>query len=315
MARLNAEICLKCIIEIKLSPRACNGVLIGKCGFGQEVFNLFNSAAEIVSLHFNRLRLLEEQTEGNPVQKFFEAVAANTDLHLRCGNIRHALDGDDEVFADIADNEGSAVPIRAQFVEFITVHEHLKILGPGIAIVELHNKVIAVTVSDSGLTRMDYIAYAGGQGDMIGLKEPEAEADRVARNVGRCDQMRLVVRLHGIFPVDERNLLAVQPHGEVVFIGDGELQRAIVIITRFNTGDDRRFGVDSFHIAAAAELFVSGGFPYAGMGVVYDLYRSCDTDSAVNNLIDIHILKSLTLRKTVDKMLTVNGDIGKFAAA
>lgn len=37
--------------------------------------------------------------------------------------------------------------------------------------------------------------------------------------------------------------------------------------------------------------------------------------SAVNNLIDIHILKSLTLRKTVDKMLTVNGDIGKFAAA
>ena len=170
-------------------------------------------------------------------------------------------------------------------------------------------------MSDSGLTRMDYIAYAGGQGDMIGLKEPEAEADRVARNVGRCDQMRLVVRLHGIFPVDERNLLAVQPHGEVVFIGDGELQRAIVIITRFNTGDDRRFGVDSFHIAAAAELFVSGGFPYAGMGVVYDLYRSCDTDSAVNNLIDIHILKSLTLRKTVDKMLTVNGDIGKFAAA
>ena len=147
---------------------------------------------------------------------------------------------------------------------------------------------------------------------MIGLKDPEAEADRVARNVGRCDQMRLVVRLHGIFPVDERNLIAVQPHGEVVFIGNGELQRAVVIILRINTGNDRRFGIDSLHIAAAAELFVSGGFPYAGMGVVYDLYRSCDTDSAVNNLIDIHILKSLTLCKTVDKMLSVNGDICEF---
>ena len=150
---------------------------------------------------------------------------------------------------------------------------------------------------------------------MIGLKEPEVEADRVARNVGRCDQMRLVVRLHGIFPVYKRDLLTVHPHSEVVGIGDGEFQRAIVIIIRFDAGDDRGLGVLGLHIAAATELFVSGGFPYAGMGVVYDLYRSCDTDSAVNNLIDIHILKSLTLCKTVDKMLTVNGDIGKFAAA
>ena len=315
MVRLNAEIYLTVVIKRQLCPVAGNCILIRKCGFGQEVFNLFNSAAEIVSLHFHRLRLLEEQTEGNPVQKFFEAVAANTDLHLRCGNIRHALDGDDEVFADIADNEGSAVPIRAQFVEFITVHEHLKILGPGIAIVELHNKVIAVTVSDSGLTRMDYIAYAGGQRDMIGLKDPEAEADRVACNVGRCDQMRLVVRLHGIFPVYKRDLLIVHPHGEVVGIGNGELQRAVVIILRINTGNDRCFGIDSLHITAAAELFVSGGFPYAGMSVVYDLNIPGDAHTAVDDKAVIHILKSLTLRKTVDKMLTVNGDIGKFAAA
>ena len=163
---------------------------------------------------------------------------------------------------------------------------------------------------------MEYcIACACRKRDIVNLKESEPEADRVARNVGRCDQMDLVVRLHGIFPVYKRDLLIVHPHGEVVGIGNGELQRAVVIILRINTENDRRFGIDSLHITAAAELFVSGGFPYAGMGVVYDLYRSCDTDSAVNNLIDIHILKSLTLRKTVDKMLTVNGDIGKFAAA
>ena len=118
--------------------------------------------------------------------------------------------------------------------------------------------------------------------------------------------------LNGIFPVYKRDLLIVHPHCEVVGIGNGELQRAVVIILRINAGNDRCFGVDLRHIAAAAELFVSGGFPNAGMCVVYDLYRSCDTDSAVNNLIDIHILKSLTLCKTVDKMLTVNGDICEF---
>ena len=149
MARLNAEICLKCIIEIKLSPRACNGVLIGKCGFGQEVFDLFDTAAEIVSLHFHRLRLFEEQPEGDPVQEFFEAVSANADLNLGCGYIGNALDGNDEVFAYIADNEGSAVRIRHQLVEFITVHKHLKVIGLGIAVVELHDKAKAVTMSDS----------------------------------------------------------------------------------------------------------------------------------------------------------------------
>ena len=149
---------------------------------------------------------------------------------------------------------------------------------------------------------------------MIGLKDPEVEADRVARNVGRRDQMRLVVRLHGIFPVDERDLLAVQPHSEVVFIGNGELQRAVVIILRINTGNDRRFGIDSLHIAAAAELFVGIGFPNAGVSMVYDLNIPCNTHTAVDDKAVVHILKSLTLRKAVDKMLTVNGDIGKFAA-
>ena len=149
MVRLNAEICLTAFIKRQLCPVAGNRILIRKCGFGQEVFNLFDTAAEIVSFHFHRLRLLEEQPEGNPVQKFFEAVAANTDLHLRCGNIRHALDGDHEVFAYINDNKGSTVRIRHQLVEFITVHKHLKVLGLGIAFVELHDKAKAVAVSDS----------------------------------------------------------------------------------------------------------------------------------------------------------------------
>ena len=88
-----------------------------------------------------------------------------------------------------------------------------------------------------------------------------------------------------------------------------------MIILRINAGNDRRFGVDSFHIAAAAELFVSVGFPNAGMCVVYDLNIPCNTHTTVNDKAVVHILKSLTLRKAVDKMLTVNGDIGKFAAA
>ena len=149
---------------------------------------------------------------------------------------------------------------------------------------------------------------------MIGLKDPEAEADRVARNVGRCDQMDLVVRLHGIFPVYKRDLLIIHPHSEVVGIGNGELQRAVVIILRINARNNRSFGIDSLHIAAAAELFVGIGFPYAGMGVVYDLNIPGDAHTAVNDKAASHILKSLTLRKAVDKMLTVNGDIGKFAA-
>ena len=102
-----------------------------------------------MSLHFHRLRLLEEQPEGDSVQEFLEAVSANADLYLGCGNIRNALDGNDEVFAYIADNEGSAVRIRHQLVEFITVHKYLKVLGLGIAVVELHDKAKAVTMSDS----------------------------------------------------------------------------------------------------------------------------------------------------------------------
>ena len=74
-----------------------NQLIIGKCGFGQEVFDLFDTAAEIVSLHFHRLRLLEEQPEGDSVQEFLEAVSANADLYLGCGNIRNALNGNNEV--------------------------------------------------------------------------------------------------------------------------------------------------------------------------------------------------------------------------
>ena len=43
--------------------------------------------------------------------------------------------------------------------------------------------------------------------------------------------------------------------------------------------------------------------------MVYDLNIPCNTHTTVNDKAVVHILKSLTLRKTVDKMLTVNGDI------
>ena len=88
-----------------------------------------------------------------------------------------------------------------------------------------------------------------------------------------------------------------------------------MIILRINAGNDRRLGIDNLHIAAAAELFVGIGFPNAGVSMVYDLNIPCNTHTTVNDKAVVHILKSLTLRKAVDKMLTVNGDIGKFAAA
>ena len=149
MVRLNAEICLTVVIKRQLCPVAGNRILIRKCGFGQEVFNLSNSTAEIVSLHFHRLRLLEEQPEGDSVQEFLEAVSANADIYLGCGNIRNALNGNNEVFAYISNRKGSAVCIRVPLVKFITVHKYLKVLGPGIAFVELHDKAKAVAVSDS----------------------------------------------------------------------------------------------------------------------------------------------------------------------
>ena len=149
MARLNAEICLTAFIKRQLCPVAGNCILIRKCGFGQEVFNLFDTAAEIVSFHFHRLRLLEEQPEGDSVQEFLEAIAVDTDLYLGCGNIRNALNGNNEVFAYISNRKGSAVCIRVPLVKFITVHKYLKVLSPGITVVELHDKAKAVAVSDS----------------------------------------------------------------------------------------------------------------------------------------------------------------------
>ena len=102
-----------------------------------------------MSLHFHRLRLLEEQPEGDSVQEFLEAVAADTDLYLGCGYIRNALNGNDEVFAYISNRKGSAVCIRVPLVKFITVHKYLKVLSLGITVVELHDKAKAVAVSDS----------------------------------------------------------------------------------------------------------------------------------------------------------------------
>ena len=51
--RLNAEICLTAFIKRQLGPVTRNCILIRKCDFGQEVFNLFDTAAEIVSFHFH----------------------------------------------------------------------------------------------------------------------------------------------------------------------------------------------------------------------------------------------------------------------
>ena len=203
MARLNAEICLKCIIEIKLSPRACNGVLIGKCGFGQEVFYIFNSAAEIVSLHFHRLRLLEEQPEGDSVQEFLEAVSANADLYLGCGYIRNAENGNDEVFAYIADSEGSTVRIRVPLVEFITVHKYLKVLSLGITVVDFNNKIISEAVFDGCFNRVENngISCACGKRDIVNFIETNPVSHRVSCNVGRRDRMLPVVRLYGVFSV------------------------------------------------------------------------------------------------------------------
>ena len=48
------------------------------------------------------------------------------------------------------------------------------------------------------------------------------------------------------------------------------------------------------------------------MCVVYDLNIPCNTHTAVDDKAVIHILKSLTLCKTVDKELSVYGNICEF---
>ena len=313
-ARFNAEICLTVGIKRQIGPVAGNGVLIRKRGFGQEVFNLFDTAAEIVSLHFHRLRLLEEQPEGDPVQEFLEAIAANVDLYLRCGNIRNALNGNNEVFAYIGNNEVSTGRIRRQLIEFITVHKHLKVLGLGIAVVDLNNKAKSCAVSDGCFNRVEDngISCACGKRDIVNFIERNPVSHRVSCNVGRRDRMLLIVRLYGVFPVFQRNLFAVYPYGKVVIIGYGEIGGTVVFCVVLDAGNNRCFGIHSLHISAAAELLVGTGFPNAGVGVVYDLNLSCDADTTVNDTAVDHVLKSLALCEAVDKMLTVYGNICKF---
>ena len=150
---------------------------------------------------------------------------------------------------------------------------------------------------------------------MIDLKEPKAEAYRVARNVGRCDQMRIVVRLHGIFPVYKRDLLTVQPYSEVVGIGDGEFQRAIAIIFRFDAGDDRGLGVRGLHIAAAAELLVGVGPPDAAMRMGDDLHIIGDADAAVDDGAGGNFLIGQALcQAVIERLAPPDGDAGELAA-
>ena len=98
-ARLNVEICLMFIIKRKLCPAACNCVLTGKCRFRQKVLDLVDTAAVIFSCHAHRLRLFEEQSEGNPVKEIFECICVNIKLNLWRSNVRNALHGNNEVFA------------------------------------------------------------------------------------------------------------------------------------------------------------------------------------------------------------------------
>ena len=148
MVRLDVEPRLTLSIEPDFRPVAGDRILIRERRFGQQIFDLFDPAAFVLSLHPHLLCFLKEQTEGDLVQEFFEAITANTDLHLGRRDVRYALHGNDEVFADINDNKGSVVRIRPQFVELIAVHQNLKVLGPGIAFVDLHDKTKAVAVSD-----------------------------------------------------------------------------------------------------------------------------------------------------------------------
>ena len=316
MIRLNVEPCLTVIIKRQFGPVACNCILIRECGFGHEVFNLVNTAAEIISFYLHRLRLFEEQSEGDPVQEFLEAIAANVDLNLRCSNVRNALDGDHEVFAYISNYKGSAVRIRHQLVEFITVRKHLKVRCLGITVVDLNNKIISEAVSNSCFNSVtdNGISCACGKRDIVNFIERNPVSHRVSCNVGRRDRMLLIVRLCGVFSVYERDLFAVHPHGKVVCIGYGEFGGTIVFCVVLNTGDDRRFGVHSLNIAAAAELFVGIGFPYAVMRMADDLNIPGDADAAVNDIAAIHILIRQTRCQAVIERLALDGNIGELAA-
>ncbi len=149
------------------------------------------------------------------------------------------------------------------------------------------------------ITSGNGISCACGKRNIINFIERNRKAYRIACNVGRCDRMRLIVRLHGIFSVFERDRLAVHPYGKVVFVGNGEIGRAVVFSAILNARDNRCFGVGRLNIAATAELFVGTRFPYAGVGVAYDLDISRNGHTAVNNFACIHIFKRRTVCKAV----------------
>ena len=81
----------------KLRPVADNRVLILKRSLGKQIFNLFKSAAVIRCGYRHRLRLFEEQTEGDRVHKGIEFVRAYSDFRCGRSNIRNAENGDDNI--------------------------------------------------------------------------------------------------------------------------------------------------------------------------------------------------------------------------
>ena len=125
--------------------------------------------------------------------------------------------------------------------------------------------------------------------------------------------MPLIVRCYSIFSIFGCDRLAIQPHGKVIFIGNGKIGRTVVSFVRFDAGNHRCFGICGLDIAAAAELFVRIGFPYAGMSMTDDLNIPRDTDSAVYNIAVVHIFKSHTVFKVIYEVLSDNGNLFELA--
>ena len=308
LVRLNSKACLA-TVERQRRPIAGDGGCVLKRGFRQQIFHPADPAARIARLDSDCLGLLKKQTKGDGVYKGFERVGTDSDLRFGRGGVRHTENGHNNIARHSGNGVAAGIGLHRS-----TVHIHHKTGGFGIALGNLHRKGVISAVTGERFAG-DFVALTARQLYFIKAKDMDGHAGGIARRIRCRNGVLLIIRFKNITTESQPHRIAVHRHGELVRIGNGKSHRAVVGFTVFYAGNDRRVGVGRCHIAAAAKLFVGIGFPNASMGVVYDLNISGDTHTAVDDKAVVHILKRLTLCKAVDKMLTINRDFFKFAAA
>ena len=312
LLRLDGEACLA-VLHAEQRPVAGNGVDAFKHALGEEIFDLRDAAARIRCGHIDGHRVLEEQTESDSVQEGLEAALADDDFSLGRGDVRNALHGDGQIAAHVVNKAGVAALVAHAAVRLRAVYQHRVVGSLGVAVLDRYGELVVGAVP-CGFGARKLIARAADQRDAVELHDAEGDGYGVARNVRSGEGVLLVVRLHAIGEIGVGGLFhgrAVELHGEAVGIGNGEFHRAVVGRAVGNTADDGSLGVGLLHIAAAAELFVAAGVPYAGVGVRDDLDIRGDADAPVNDIVEAEVQEGISFGEAVDELFPVDGQLSE----